>query len=266
MQTLMEFRPVSDDEWVFLGFTLVCTVLAFAFLPRVYRHGRVAAVVAALCISWLPVQAIAFIFEDRQMWLPGEHSAIFFWGDSVLLTSIALSFAWMRRLWLREHPEGTGPSTALADRWWWRVVVALVAVGVSVWFHWVQVDTWPADRLHAFSKVWHDFLVYPVFIYYLGTQLPFVWQMSWRKYAWQPALVALAVFGFGGWLWLGQSYDPSQIETQRPLLGFASGPAATAPAVAGATDPVAAAPVGLARGTPADEVGAATAQRTISLT
>jgi len=47
VQTLMQFRPVSDTEWWFLGVTLACTVLAFRFLPRVYERGPAVAVGAA---------------------------------------------------------------------------------------------------------------------------------------------------------------------------------------------------------------------------
>ncbi len=220
MQTLMQFRPVSDTEWWFLGVTLACTVLAFRFLPRVYQRGPAVAVGVALLISWIPVQLTAYVAEGRRMWLPGQHSAIFFWGDSVMLTSVAFAFAAMRRLWVAGQ---VGVDQApLTDRWWWRTAVAAVALGVSYWFHVVQIETWPVDRLHALSKVWHDFFVYPIFIYYLGSQLPLVWQVPWRRFkVRQPALVGLALLGFAGWLWLGRVYDPSQVQAQRPLLGFA---------------------------------------------
>lgn len=134
MQTLKQFRPVSDTEWWFLGVTLACTVLAFRFLPRVYQRGPAVAVGVALLISWIPVQLIAYVAEGRRRWLPGE-----------------------RRLWLAGH---VGVDRApLTDRWWWRPAVAAVALGVSYWFHVVQIETWPVDRLHALSKVWHDFFV-----------------------------------------------------------------------------------------------------------
>ena len=225
-ETLLQFRPLSAGEWWFLAFTGACAVAAFLFLPRVYRRGPLAAYVAALCVSWIPVQVIAYVTQGRRTWLPGQHSAIFFWGDSVLLPSMAVAFALMRRLWWQQQdPAAQPPPRPVADRWPWRVFMGLVALVVGYVFHAGQLGSWTVVELHEPAKVWHDYLVYPVFVYFLGTQLPFLVQVRWRAHRWvQPVLAAVVVFTFVGWVVLGHVYDPAHRVDQRPLLYFAEGP------------------------------------------
>ena len=96
-------------------------------------------------------------------------------------------------------------------------------------FHAGQLGSWTVVELHEPAKVWHDYLVYPVFVYFLGTQLPFLWQVRWRTHRWaQPALAALVVLTFAGWVVLGHVYDPAHRVDQRPLLYFADGPSSFA--------------------------------------
>ena len=225
-ETFLQFRPVSTGEWWFLAVTAVCAVAAFLLLPRVYARGALATFVAALCVSWVPVQVIAYVSQGRRTWLPGQHSAIFFWGDSVLLPAMAVAFALMRRLWLAQHPvePGLPRPVALADRWPWRLALVVVALVVGFLFHADQLGTWSLVALHEPAKVWHDYLVYPVFVYFLGSQLPFLWQVRWRTHPYaQPALAAVVLLSFTGWLVLGHVYDPAHRVDQRPLLYFADG-------------------------------------------
>jgi hypothetical protein len=234
-ETLRAFGPVSSGEGWFLAATLAVAVLGFAFVRRVYRRGPLAAYVVALLISWIPVQVIAYVTEGRQTWLPSQHSAIFFWGDSVLLPMVAAAFAGMRRLWLSQQPAGSA-ARPVADRWWWLVPVVVVALVVGYLFHAGQIGVWSTARLHEPAKVWHDYLVYPLFVYYLGSQVPFLWQVSWRRYARpQAVLAALALAGFLGWFWLGHVYDPAHRHDKRPLLGFASAPVTPGADAAGPT-------------------------------
>jgi hypothetical protein len=229
-ETFLEFRPVSTGEWWFLAVTGVLAVAGFLFLPRVYPRGPVVAFVAALLVSWVPVQMIAYVAEGRRMWLPGQHSAIFFWGDSVLLPSMAAAFALMRRTWVAQQDmalaaggEPDRPAARpLADRWLWRVAWVGVALAVAYVFHAGELSTWPLVQLHEPAKVWHDYLVYPLFVYFLGSQLPFLWQVRWRAARWsQPVLAGVVVLAFTGWVVLGHVYDPAHRIDQRPLLVFA---------------------------------------------
>lgn len=226
-EKLLLFRPISTGEWWFFGVTMAFALLGFCFVRRVYRHGPLAAYLTALLISWVPVQVIAYVADGRRTWLPGQHSAIFFWGDSVLLPTVAMAFAWMRRLWVAQQdpvPAGRPERLPVADRWYWLVAVATVAVLVGYLFHAGQIGHWSVARLHQPAKVWHDYLVYPLFVYYLGSQLPFLWQVSWRRYVRvQPVLAGLALAGFLGWFWLGHVYDPAHHVDHKPLLFFAAG-------------------------------------------
>lgn len=217
---LREFVPVSDKEWVFFLVSLSATLAAFFWVTRVYATSAWRVYLTALLISWIPVQVLAFVFEGRKMWLPGEHSAVFFWGDSVLLPMIAVSCWAMRRTWVEQNPNGF----ALADKWQWRVFVALVALGVAAAYHATQVTSWPPTNLRAPSKLWHDMAVYPIFIYFLASQAPFLWQVRWDALRVRQIVTAgTCIAGFAGWVWLGHVYDPSQVHERRPLLVIASG-------------------------------------------
>ena len=218
--TLRAFAPVSPAEWGFLAVSVVIAAVALTTIHRVHARGPVPTYLAALGISWIPVQAIAFLAEGRRMWLPGQHSAVFFWGDSVALPLTAVALCLMRREWVRQNPASlSGP---FADSRLWRGVAVVLAVGVSLVYHWTQVVSWETSALHAPSKVWHDVVVYPVFLYFLGSQLPFVWQVRWRS---RPRLVvyaSAAAFGAVAWVLLGHVYDPAQVHDRRPLLIVAS--------------------------------------------
>lgn len=218
-QAAAAFTPLGPQHAIFGLVCVAAATLAFALLPRVYDRSLPVVWIAALLISWVPVQVLAFVFEGRRMWLPGEHSAVFFWGDSVLLPLTAVCLAVMRREWIREHPPGSVPR---ADTVAWRVVAGAVAIAIAVAYRANESWTWTQAELSAPSKLWHDWFVYPVFAYFLASQLPFLWQVRWRgRRLVQAAGIAGAVVGLAGWWWLGHGYDPSQVVTQRPLLGFA---------------------------------------------
>lgn len=218
--TLMAFAPVTPAEWGLFTVTLVLAATALATAHRIYRHGPALTYLAALCISWIPVQAFAFVAEGRMMWLPGQHSAVFFWGDSVALPLAAVGLCLVRREWWRQNP---GPGiTPIADTRWWRTIVVALAIAISIGFHWSQVVSWDPESLHAPSKVWHDYFVYPVFLYLLGSQLPFLWQVRWWSSPRQVAWIAAVAAGALGWLLLGHVYDPAHAHDRRPLLIVAS--------------------------------------------
>lgn len=219
-QAVTALTPLGPEHAAFGLLCVAAATLAFAYLPRVYERPLPQVWLAALLISWVPVQALAFAFEGRRMWLPGEHSAVFFWGDSVLLPLVAVCLALMRRAWHRQHADGG--EVPLADTRAWRIAVGAIAIAIAVAYRANEAWTWTQAELSAPSKLWHDWFVYPVFAYFLATQLPFAWQVRWGgKRALQAAAFAGVAFGLAGWWWLGHGYDPSQVVEQRPLLGFA---------------------------------------------
>ena len=225
-QAVTAFTPLGPQHAVFGLVCVAAATLAFTYLPRVYERSLPLVWLTALLISWVPVQALAFAFEGRRMWLPGEHSAVFFWGDSVLLPLAAVSLALMRREWHRQHAgepdDAEGGQAPLADTRAWRISVGALAIAIAIGYHANEMWTWTQAELSAPSKLWHDWFVYPVFAYFLATQLPFVWQVRWGgRRALQAAAFTGVALGLAGWWWLGHAYDPSQVASQRPLLLFA---------------------------------------------
>ncbi len=201
--------PRSGSELIFQIIAMLATLIAFGTIHRVYRVvipnrprlTRVLPYLVALGISWVPVMALAAIFEGHDMLLPGHHSAVFFIGDGLLLPLMAYALGRMRAIARVDNP--------LADSLKWRLAMMAVAVVVSFFFHFSQFMSWPYGALHAPSKTWHDFFVYPVFIYYLGSQLPFLFQGAWkRRLILQVALVSTVVLGFVSWYTLANYYDP----------------------------------------------------------
>ena len=207
MFTLERLPPGSSSEMLFTIFTLLCTIAAFLYLPRLYRKGPLAAFLGGICISFIPVQLIALVAEDRQMWEIGQHSAIFFWGDLLLLPGAAAGLALVRKTWWENNSDGRRP---LASNWRWRMFSASAALLVACCYHYTQVWGWEAHTLHAPSKIWHDYFVYPVFTYYLMSQLPYIFQYQWKTKFRKTALagVMVAALGVAGGWSLGQWYDP----------------------------------------------------------
>jgi hypothetical protein len=221
MSVLREFAPVDGDETVVTAVACVSTVVAFAFITRVYRTRTLWVAVVGVCISWVPVQLLALAFEGRQMWLPHQHSAVFFWGDLVALPSIAVGFSLLRHRWDADHVGALSPPVPLADRRWWLTVVLVIAVTISYAYHGAQIDTWPFAGLHSPSKAWHDFFVYPVFLYFLVSQVPFLVQTPWRRQRGIACgLVALVLAGTAMWFVLGFVYDPAMARHQLPFFWF----------------------------------------------
>lgn len=219
-QVSTAFTPTGPQQAIFALVCVAAAALTFAYLPRVYDRSLPEVYLAALLISWIPVQALAFAFEGRRMWLPGQHSAVFFWGDSVLMPLMAVSLAVMRRTWRSQQADTS--TVPLADTLAWRVGVGAIAIAVAVGYHVNELSTWTIDELNAPSKLWHDWFVYPVFAYFLASQLPFAWQVRWQgRRILQAATIAGVVVGFAAWWYLGHAYDPAQVVDQRPLLLFA---------------------------------------------
>ena len=213
MRSLEQWPPHTAFETLFTLFTVFCALVAMRYIPRLYEKGAAAAYLGGVAISFLPVQVIAFVAEGRRMWLPGQHSAIFFWGDLILLPGAAAGFALVRREWVAQR----GERGAFANSRPWRLVCVGAAVMVGLAYHYTQLE-WIPLALHAPSKVWHDYFVYPVFTYYLLVPLPYLVTLNWRRARVGAAFgAACVVIGVLGWWSLGHWYDPLPADA-RPAL------------------------------------------------
>jgi len=213
MRTLEQWPPHSTFETLFTLFSVLCALMAIRYVPKLYDKGAAAAYLGGVAISFIPVQVIAYVAEGRRMWLPGQHSAIFFWGDLVLLPGAAAGLAIVRREWIAQH----GAHNAFEHSRAWRLVCVLAAVAVGMAYHYTQLE-WTPLALHAPSKVWHDYFVYPVFTYLLLLPLPYLVTLDWRRARLLTAVgAAIAVFGVLGWWSLGHWYDPLPADA-RPAL------------------------------------------------
>lgn len=210
------FTPIGAGTALLTLGCIAVTVVAFAFLPRVLDRSPVLVFLTCLCVSWIPVQLLALVVEGRRMWLPGQHSAVFFWGDSVLIPASVTALALLRQHWLRDHPQ----RTPIADSRLWPLLAIGGAVLIAVAYHANETLTTSPASLALPAKTWHDFVVYPVFTFLILRQLPFLVQSRWRMPT-TAVLAGVVLAGFLGWWLLGHWYDPSQMVEQRPLLGFA---------------------------------------------
>jgi hypothetical protein len=219
------FEPIRASEWIFFIVSILSAILAFGFINRIYClpvsmvPALVISYITGLCISFIPVQAIAYFYEDRELWLPGNHSAIIFWGDGIGLPLIAAGFTYLRRRLCLTRP--------LADDLKWRLFVMIGAITISLLYHLHQTEVWSESVLHLPSKDWHDFAVYPIFLYFLASQIPFlVSAIQPRVWGIPSGRITLAIGicitigGFLFWWWAGAVYDPAHIHNQ-PLFGFA---------------------------------------------
>ncbi len=200
----MPFEPlvlVPRDEHQTL-WTVVCwiaTAVAFLTIHRVYRVGDryprlkpyagVIAAFAALWISWIPIQLLTRWYSGHFLWPPTWQSAPFWLGDLLLLPMVAARFAVMRgRLAPHERPR-------LLDSRRWAVGCAVAGVLAGLWFHYKgHPPYYPPEEWWAPAKLEHDYVAYPVFTYYLGTQVPLLARA--RRY---PVEAAGAVLCFAGW-------------------------------------------------------------------
>lgn len=141
----------------------VLVIVAFAFIYRVYKYGPILSFVAALAISWIPMQLIARTLERRWLWPPSSQFTSFYWGDSVFLPSVIAMIA----LVFQRLPEGY----YWFRGWAWLLVCAFISLIGGLIFHSMDSD-YSQAQLNSPTKLLHDFLAVPVFTYYLLSGAP----------------------------------------------------------------------------------------------
>lgn len=145
---------------VFFMITLVVIlIVAFSLVHRAYEHGPIAAFAVALVISWVPMQLIARVMEQRWLWPPSSQFRSFFWGDLLFLpgTAAFIAFAYQQlpdeNYWFQDRT--------------WLLVFAAVGIVAGVVFHRIEEDSYTQARFNSPTKLYHDFVALPVFIYFL---------------------------------------------------------------------------------------------------
>jgi hypothetical protein len=84
----------------------------------------------------------------------------------------------------------------------------------GLWFHYKgHPPYYPPEQWWAPAKLEHDYVAYPVFTYYLGTQLPLLRQA--RRY---PVEAAGAVLCFAGWYVLTRLPDAEPLRVATATL------------------------------------------------
>ena len=176
--------------YVMFGITAVAMFVIATSLYGWSQPWLYAVALVPLVVSIYGMLAVRAVVEEtlpNGMYNPKTQSWAFLFGDSLVLPAAMLFIALGR--------EGS-VLPAFADSGKWLFAAGLIGLVLGNGFHMWEVDSYrkqdAMDALDAPTKIWHDYVVYPVLV---GT---IVW-------AGVPLLVAdwqgLWVF-FGPWTWL----------------------------------------------------------------
>lgn len=180
-----------------LYLSLLAVVLGVSLLKgrRVFSRGPVFAFVVALCVSWIPMQLIARLLEQRSMLSPSEQFQSFYWGDLILLP---LALAGLTVL------AKDMPTTGWHSGTGWQATAVLIGIAVGVGFHLIDQGNYTAMALNSPTKLWHDIVAFPVLTYLLVLQSPaLVYSRSGSKTV-KAVLIAICLVSFG---YLALIYD-----------------------------------------------------------
>ena len=187
--------------WIWILFAGCIAVSAFLFLPRVFRGSPTRVVLVTLALSWLPVQWLGFVLEGQRLWLPGDRSPGFFWGELIALPLTAVALRQLRMLHARAHRD----QVPTADTLTWRVVALVLALVITAA---PIIEAWQrsaVDPVLAPSSAWHVYLAGPLLAFFLLSQLPFLWEAPWLpSFRVVAAWTGLAFAGVATWWVLGQ--------------------------------------------------------------
>ncbi len=145
---------------IFKALLVIPTVALLLLTGRALDAGFGWSLFLGMCISWIPIQLLAFV-EGYSLLNPVDNFWQFYFGDICLAGVLAfLSVTW------RHAGDGWWRST------WWAVACLAASAGFVMVFYLMDHANWSADAHSGMPKQWHDLLVFLVFPYALLRAAP----------------------------------------------------------------------------------------------
>lgn len=160
----MRLKTGWKTQVSFMAILAIAMVTKLLLIHRAYAHGPLVAFVAALSVSWLPMQLIARAMEQRWLWPPSSQYSSFFWGDLLLLpgSATAIAVAYQRM------PD----ENYLSDNPVFLPLCAVIGIVAGLVFRQIERKKYTPSQWNSPTKLYHDFVAVPVFFYYLLSGAP----------------------------------------------------------------------------------------------
>jgi hypothetical protein len=135
----------------------------------VYGGSWQRALAIGVLLSWGAMNLIAFLIERRTEMLlhPGGQYKAFYFGDSICLPGIVWGIWYLGR----RMPE---PSSTHRRWWndlthqrWWHVLWFAAGLAYGITWHWIDARShfYTRSQEQSPTKLYHDFVVFPLYIY-----------------------------------------------------------------------------------------------------
>ncbi len=148
----------------------------------VYGRSWGFALFVAVMISWGMMNIIALVLERRTLLNPTNQFKAFYLGDLICLPGLVLVLHFLSHRVSSSH------------HWWqrsiWHVACLLIGIAVGLVFHHMEQASYSLPQLNSPTKLWHDIVVFPAFIYLLFSAAPVLFYASG---GYVPRLAAIAL-------------------------------------------------------------------------
>ena len=148
---------MSKQRWMYILFMLAGVALYVLIIISVLQSNVLAVIFLALLVSPVTFGLLAWQFEGGlfrvyEVFDPRIQSWAFL--SDLFVFPATLAFAALARKQVSEPNLSTNV--------YWHVISVAVAVAVAVGFHFVDKDSYDDEQLQSPTKVWHDWVTYPV--------------------------------------------------------------------------------------------------------
>jgi hypothetical protein len=155
----------------------------------IYGHSWKRALLIGILLSYGAVHFLAAVLEHRSMMNPSGQYKAFYYGDLVCLPGIVVA------VWYLGQHMPPGPN--LSHRVWWHAVWFAAGLAAGVYLHLMDGAShfYTRSMMYSPTKLYHDFVVFPLYIYLLfSAGLPAFAMSEWRsKRGLQVRLVVLVL-------------------------------------------------------------------------